>query len=74
MPLKDGNKGKEKDGSFSELYCNLCYVDGGFFNPKMTVEEMQAICTKALREKHWPGFLIKMATNNIPKLGRWKTS
>jgi len=26
------------------------------------------------KEKHWPSFLARMATNGIPKLERWQKS
>jgi hypothetical protein len=72
MPLKDNVKGTEKDGSISEKYCNFCYENGKFTQPNATAKDMQEVATKALKKKHWPGFLIKMATNNIPKLERWQ--
>jgi hypothetical protein len=72
MPLKDKVKGTEKDGTKSEKYCYLCYENGKFTQPSATAKDMQEVATSALKKKHWPGFLIKMATNNIPKLERWQ--
>lgn len=39
MPLK-GNQGTEQDGSLSEKYCQLCYKDGTFVEPNITMKEM----------------------------------
>jgi len=72
MPLKD-NRGTEQDGSPSEKFCSLCYKNGSFIDPNITVEQMQETAVKALRQKHWPNFLAKMAAGRIPKLERWKT-
>jgi len=74
MPLKKPEDfGTEKDGSKSEKYCSLCYVDGKFKNPDMTAEEMQEFVANILRkEKHWPKFLASAATKQIPKLERWR--
>ncbi len=74
MPLDDANKGSESDGTKSEKYCNLCYENGQFKNPHMTVAEMQGIIIKALKAKHWPGFMARMAAKQVPKLERWRAS
>ena len=71
MPLNAKNKGAEADGGTSEKYCGLCYQKGKFTNPNATVEAIQKIGYEALRKKHWPGFLAKMAVNGVPKLERW---
>lgn len=73
MPLKkDSDKGSEADGSLSEKYCAMCYKDGKFIYADATVEQMQVIAEGVLQEKHWPGFLRKLATKQIPKLERWQ--
>ena len=73
MPLKtERDKGTEKDGSLSDKYCAMCYKDGEFINPDATVGQMQKIAENALKEKHWPGFLRKIAIKQISKLDRWK--
>lgn len=72
QPLKDSNKGTESDGSQSSDYCKLCYVKGTFVDPNITLEEMQQICIKAMRDMHFPRFLAKnVANKQIPKLKRW---
>lgn len=76
MPLqtkKAGDcRGTEKDGSKSETYCSLCYKDGAFVGGDCTVEQMQDIVGKALREQHWIAPLRWMAKSQIPHLTRWK--
>ena len=75
MPIKkDSVKGTEADGSKSSKYCVHCYQKGQFTWHSATAEQMQIYCTGILMKKHWPGFLAKMATRNIPRLERWKTS
>lgn len=75
MPIKkDELKGTEANGSKSQKYCKFCYKNGKFTNPDWTADQMQGFSYKMLREKHWPGFLAKMATNGIPKLERWNKS
>lgn len=72
MPLKsDGVKGTEKDGSLSQKYCAMCYQKGQFTQPNATPQDMMKIGFEALRKKHWPGFLAKMAVSGVPKLDRW---
>lgn len=73
MPIiKDDLKGTETDGSKSQKYCIYCYENGGFTAPNMTMEQMQGLVVEKLKEKHWPGFLAKLATKQIPKLERWQ--
>lgn len=73
MPLKtNAVKGTERDGSLSERYCEHCYQKGEFVWRDATVEQMQTYCMGILtKEKHWPSFLARWATNSIPKLDRW---
>jgi len=73
MPLRDEkSKGTEADGSKSQKYCVHCYQKGKFTWPDATAEKMQIYSIGMLmKQKHWPGFLAKMATNGIPKLERW---
>ena len=71
MPLDGKNNGTEADGSRSQKYCSLCYENGKFKDPNMTMEQMQDIVVGALKAKHWPGFLAKFASKKIPHLERW---
>lgn len=73
MPLKkESDKGTEADGSLSETYCAMCYQNGAFTDPNATPQQMQEIANQALRDKHVPGLLRKLAMRQIPKLARWE--
>lgn len=74
-PLKEDIKGTEKDGSLSLDYCDLCYKNGRFIDPDITLEQMQEVCIKAMRDMHFPKFLAKhIAKSQLPKLKRWQKS
>lgn len=72
MPIKDESQlGIEKDGSKSK-YCSLCYKDGEFIQPDMTVDEMRDFCVDIMnKEMKMPKFIAKLLTKNIYKLERW---
>ncbi len=73
MPLENGSKaGTEADGSKSSKYCNLCYENGEFKEPDITLEDMKVICDNALKEKGWIAPLRWMAKMQLPSLERWK--
>lgn len=75
MPLNNKGvdmRGTEVDGSKSHKYCNLCYENGAFKTPEMTMKEMQNISDNALKEKGWSRPLRWMAKMQIPRLERWK--
>lgn len=76
MPLvskRQGDmRGTEANGSLSEKWCKLCYLDGHFTGPDCTLEEMIEIVDNALKQqKAWVG-LRWMARNGIPRLERWR--
>ena len=75
MPIgKDELKGSEADGSKSQKYCHLCYRKGKFTHPDMSVDQMRETVRRVLHDdKHWPNFLAKFASKQIPKLERWRT-
>ncbi len=76
MPLntkKAGDcRGSESDGSKSEKWCKLCYVDGKFFRPDCSLDEMQGIVDKALIENGSGRLMRWMAKKQLPTLERWK--
>jgi hypothetical protein len=75
MPLskdKEGG-GTEPDGSRSAEYCSHCYVNGQFTRPDITAAQMVELVHGKLKEMHFPGFMARMFTKNIPDLKRWKT-
>ena len=74
MPLKtDEDKGTETNGQLSEKYCVHCYVNGEFTWQDATADQMRTFSMGVLtNEMHWPTFLARAATKNIPKLERWQ--
>lgn len=76
MPLqtkKAGDcRGTEADGTKSEKWCELCYVDGKFVNPDSTLEEMEVIVDKALKDQGSGRLMRWMAQKQLPRLERWK--
>lgn len=76
MPLqtkKTGDcRGTEADGSKSEKWCKLCYVNGAFVGPDCTLDEMQQIVDNALKQNGNGKFMRWMAQKQLPHLERWK--
>ncbi|MBM3816335.1 MAG: zinc ribbon domain-containing protein [Actinobacteria bacterium] len=65
-------RGTERDGSKSEKWCSLCYVNGEFVSPNMSLVEMAKAVDDALRrEKVWLPMRY-MATRQLPRLERWR--
>lgn len=73
MPLKKDKKGggTNTDGTKSRVYCSLCYENGKFTRPDMTVQQMQELVKEKLKEFGFPQFLASLFTKGIPKLKRW---
>ena len=74
MPMKNDEKGggTNSDGSKSNKYCSLCYMDGKFSRPDFTAKQMQELVKAKMKEMGIPGFLTPFFTYGIPKLERWK--
>ncbi|MBJ6361455.1 effector binding domain-containing protein [Paenibacillus sp. MAHUQ-46] len=73
MPLSNEVRGVEKDGSRSELYCQYCYEDGHFIQPKQTLEGMIEVCTPYLIEQGMPEEQARtLLYQSLPSLKRWK--
>ena len=75
MPLKKDKQGggSEKDGTLSTMYCSSCYQAGVFTRPNISVEEMQKLVDGVLKnEMKWWKLFRWLATNQIPRLARWK--
>lgn len=77
MPLqttKAGDcRGTEADGSRSDKWCSLCYVDGAFIGPDCTLPEMLVIVDNALKEQGSSSLFRWLAKKGIPRLERWKS-
>ena len=74
MPLKKDKEGggSNADGSRSHMYCSLCYENGKFKQPDMTIMQMQEFVKGKMKEMGFPGSLAAIFTKGIPKLKRWK--
>lgn len=76
MPLqtkKAGDcRGREADGSPSEIWCSLCYQNGAFVAPDCTLEEMKNIVNQALLDDGHGRVMRWLALSQIPRLARWK--
>lgn len=74
MPLKKDPKGggTNADGTVSTRYCSLCYVDGQFMQPDMSLDDMKALVVTKLHEKGMPKFVARFFTGNLHKMERWR--
>ena len=74
MPLKKDSKGggTNSDGSKSNMYCSYCFENGEFTQPDITLEEMETLIIKKMKEMGMPGFMAKLLTTGTAKLERWK--
>lgn len=64
--------GTNADGSRSPEYCSYCYREGRFTEPDLTAQQMRAKAEGKLREMHFPGFVARYLTKNVPTLRRWQ--
>ncbi|MDR3365842.1 MAG: zinc ribbon domain-containing protein [Prevotellaceae bacterium] len=72
---KDHRKwGTEYDGiTRSDKYCNECYLFGQFTNgTRMTVEEFQDLCRRALVEDGYSRIMAWILTRGMSRLERWR--
>ncbi len=74
MPMeKPEHFGTNADGSKSQEYCGYCYQKGKFFEPNMTMKQMQdkvfGIMTGQFK---MPEAQARQVTSFIPQLKRWK--
>lgn len=67
------DRGTEKDGSKSDLYCKYCYQKGEFTDPDMTLESMKKIAETEMKKQHLPENIIQQSINMLPLLKRWQT-
>ncbi|MBO2535787.1 zinc ribbon domain-containing protein [Rummeliibacillus suwonensis] len=69
-PLNKKNKGTEKNGEYSNLYCKVCYINGEF-TKKITLTEMQKTVLESLKYKPIPNKVKNLIVTNIQNLQRW---
>jgi hypothetical protein len=74
MPLEDGKKsGTESNGELSKTYCVLCYKDGAFISPDLTLNDMKKILDDTIGKEGLRGkFIAWMGKMQLPSLKRWK--
>lgn len=76
MPLVKDPSGKwggtNKDGSISDTYCSLCYVNGEFCYPGTDVKEFQDIVEANMKKSGYSWFMRKLTRRMIPGYQRWK--
>lgn len=74
MPLSKAPQGggTEADGSKNSRYCSLCYDQGAFRHPDVTVSEFQQQCVAAMMRSGRPEIIAWLFTRRIPRLGRWR--
>ncbi len=79
MPMLQGQadrRGTEADGTRSDTYCNLCYLNGKFQQPGITMEEMIQLGLKGIENSNDNKFKKWMMKKSYPmmvkNLGRWK--
>jgi predicted amidophosphoribosyltransferase len=67
----DDNLGTEADGSPSKEYCWLCYQQGMFTNPYITLTDMQHHVMRMMERRHEDERHICQVINILPELKRW---
>jgi len=68
------DRGTERDGSKSELYCKYCYKDSAFTDPGITLERMKDIAMTEMKAQNLPEHIIQQSLNMLPRLSRWQAS
>lgn len=72
MPLDGINNGTEANGFKSDTYCELCYKNGSFVQPDLTIDEMKDIVRTSLKDRGWPKLFIFITLKQLPRLERWR--
>ena len=74
MPLGIGFYGTSSDNTANMEYCKLCFANGGFIEPSLTLEEMIGrSIANMIDDLNMPqDESQKLATSVVPNLKRWK--
>jgi hypothetical protein len=73
MPIDNAeDRGTEKDGSKSELYCKYCYQQGAFVDPTTTFDQMKEIVVTQMRKRDIPENIVQQSLDHLAGLKRWK--
>ncbi len=74
FPMDDmEDRGSEKDGSISTMYCKYCYQNGSFTEPDMTLDQMMEIAETEMKKQDLPESIIKHSMDMLPWLKRWQS-
>jgi hypothetical protein len=68
------DRGTEKDGSKSDMYCKYCYQNGAFTEEDMTLDQMMDIAETEMKKQDLPESIIQQSMNMLPLLKRWQSS
>ena len=72
LPMENmEDRGNEKDGSKSDVYCKYCYQNGAFTEPDMTLDQMMDIAETEMKKQDLPEIIIQHSMNMFPRLKRW---
>ena len=76
LPLNERILGNENNGTFSQEYCYLCYRNGKFILPNLTMDEMKQqiskIVNQSLENKFQKKLKKKVLCLQLKTLKRWK--
>ncbi len=73
MPISsDEERGTESDKGRNNDYCNRCYQNGKFTEPKITVEQMVQRVGAQMKGMGFPEKMIAMNAKLVPSSKRWK--
>jgi len=72
--VKDGDFGKNADGSKNEEYCCYCWQEGKFTEPNITLDQMvDKVANMLAQVKNIPeDSALEMTIHFLPKLKRWQ--
>jgi hypothetical protein len=71
--LKDFDKGMERNGGFSKLYCRRCYRFGEFIDAGMTANRMHEDVRAKMLGMKFPRHLALLLADQVYHLKRWET-
>ena len=71
--LKDFDKGMERNGGFSALYCRRCYRFGEFTDSRMTAKRMHENVRAKMLGMKFPRHLAVLLADQVYHLKRWET-
>ena len=66
------DRGTERDGSKSNMYCKYCYQNGAFTKPDMTLRQMMEIAETEMKKQNLPQSIIQQSMSMLPQLKRWQ--